>query len=150
MSALTPQEEKFLHNLEVLGLTQQRAAELAGISAPQQVLQKPEVANHRAHLQESMRRRTQITKDDVINGLKEAIDHAKLTDEPMAQIAGWREISKMLGYDAPKQVHIHLSGTAKDLRKQISGMTDSELVQSLGADDVIDGDFYEPKRLGSV
>ena len=148
MSALSPQEEKFLHNMEVLRLTQQRAAEIAGISNPQQVLQKPEVIEARTAMREAAARRVNISKDDVLIGLKEAIDHAKLTDEPMAQIAGWREISKMLGYDAPKQVNIVVSGNVKEIRKQISALTDAELVESLGADDVIDGDFYEPKRIG--
>lgn len=148
MDGLTPQEERFLHNMEVLGIPQVRAAELAGVANPTQTLQKPAVAERRLQMRDAVRSRVNITKDDVIVGLKEAIDHAKLTDEPMAQIAGWREISKMLGYDAPKQVNIVLSGDVKQVRKQISALTDAELIESLGAQDVIDADFYEVKRLG--
>jgi phage terminase small subunit len=148
MGALTPQEEKFLHHLEVLGVPQTRAAELSGISNPATVLQRPDVAIRRQQMRDAVRARVQITKDDVISGLKEAIDHAKLTDEPMAQIAGWREIAKMLGYDAPKQVNVTITGDVKQVRKQISTLTDAELLESLGAEDVIDADFYEIKRLG--
>ena len=149
MDTLTEEERQFLRNIEVMGLPVSRAAEIAGVASPQLTLQKPDAIDLRAKLRDATRQRVNITKDDCINGIREAIDHAKLTDEPMAQIAGWREISKMLGYDAPKQVNITISGNIRDLRKQVAALTDEDLVEALGADDVIDADFYPVKRLGN-
>lgn len=148
MDELTPKEAQFLHNLEVLQLPVGRAAAIAGISNQSETLRKPAVMAARDEIRAAVARRVNITKEDVINGIKDAIEQAKLIDEPMTQIAGWREIAKMLGYDAPKQVNVTISGTVKEVRRQISALTDSELVESLGAGDVIDGDFYEPRQLG--
>ena len=44
----------------------------------------------------------QATKIDVMAGLKEAIDMAKLMSEPATMIAGWREIGKLCGYYEPR------------------------------------------------
>ncbi len=146
LTSLTQEEEKFLYNLEVLGLPQQRAADMAGVGNPSALLKKPEVANARETLRAATRARVNITKDDVIRGYLDAVQDAKLLGDPMAQIAGWREISKSLGYDAPREVKITINGTAKEVRKQVAQLTDNDLVDLLGADSVIDGDFYVVKE----
>jgi hypothetical protein len=87
-----------------------------------------------------------ITKDDVVLGYRSAIEDAKLLSDPMAQIAGWREISKMLGYDAPREIKITLSGDVRATRKQIAQLDDASLIELLGAGNVIDADFYVVKE----
>ena len=141
--ALTADEEKFLYNLEVLGMTQLRAAQLAGVASPQDVLRRADVVTARTKLREAVRARAAITKDDVVHGIKDAIDQAVLITDPMAQIAGWREIAKMLGYDAPREVRVTISHDLSMRRRQIAQLPDDALVEMLGADDVIDADFSE-------
>lgn len=140
---LTESEEQFVYNLEVLGLTQQRAAQLAGVASPQEVLKRQDIVLARAKLRESVRARAAITKDDVVRGIKDAVDQAVLIADPMAQIAGWREIAKMLGYDAPREVHVTISSDVNQRRRQIAQLTDDALVEMLDASDVIDADFHE-------
>lgn len=140
---LTEAEEKFVYNLEVLGMSQARAAQLAGVASPTQVLKRAEVDDARTKLRAAVRQRAEITKEDVIDGVKKAIDQADLLADPMAQIVGWREISKMLGYDAPREVRVTISADASMRRRQIAQLTDDDLVEMLGADDIIDADFRE-------
>ena len=143
VNELTEAEQQFLYNSEVLKMTQQRAAELAGVSSPGAVLKKPSVIIAREKIRQSLRARVDITKEDVLTGIQKAIFQADLLSDPMAQIAGWREISKMLGYDAPREIKITINGAVKDVRKQIAQLGDEELVELLGADDVIDAEFYQ-------
>ncbi len=144
MTELSQQEQDFLYNLDVLGMTQSRAAELAGLgSNPSALLKKPTMLAARDELRVALRGNVQITREDVIAGYKKAIEKADLIDEPLAMIAGWREIAKMLGYEAPKEIHHHLTGTVTDMRRQLSQLTDAELLDQLGPDasDVLDGEF---------
>lgn len=140
---LSEAEQQFVYNIEVLGMTQQRAAEIAGVASPQHVLKRPDVVDAREKLRSVVRQRVEITKDDVIAGIKKAVDQADLLADPMAQIAGWREIAKMLGYDAPREVKITISADASLRKRQIAQLDDGELIELLGADDVIDAEFYE-------
>ena len=142
-TGLSEQEQKLLYNCEVLKMTQQRAAELAGYpSFPAAIMKRPDMLAAREQLRNMVRVRVNITKEDVINGIQKAIEHAVLLDDPMAQIAGWRDISKMLGYDAPREINITVSGAVRDVRRQVSQLGDEELVALLGADNVVDAEFY--------
>lgn len=147
LRALSQAEAEFAHNIEVRGMSVEVAAEQANLPVTgKKAAQDDAIAAQRAQLRDMMRARTHITKEDVIEGFRTAIDQAVLITDPMAQIAGWREIGKMLGYDAPTEVHITLSTDSNALKKQIKSMSDDKLVELLGAEDVIDGDFYEVKN----
>jgi hypothetical protein len=141
MDTLSDSEEKFLYHVEILGFTPARAAGLCGIDSPQNVLAKPRAVEMRAQLKDSLRKKTEITKEDVINGFMHAIQQADLLGEPMTQIAGWERISKMLGYDKPVEVIIW-NADAKGIRRQIAQVSDAELVKMLEADNIVDGEFY--------
>ena len=138
---LTDAHRNLIYHIDVLGVSVKRAGELCGISAPYEVLKRPEVAAAREALQQASRRRVNITKDDVLLGIQDAIQDAKLVEDPMAQIAGWREISKMLGYDAPRKVTVVLEGPVAQQRKMLEQLSDSEIAQ-LVDDNIIDGEFY--------
>jgi hypothetical protein len=140
---LSEAEQQFVYNIEVLGMSQSRAAEISGVRSPQVVLKRPEVIDAREKLRDVVRQRVEITKDDVIAGVKKAIDQADLLADPMAQIAGWREIAKMLGYDAPREIKVTISADASTRRRQIAQLDDDELIDLLDARDVIDAEFYE-------
>jgi hypothetical protein len=64
-----------------------------------------------------------------------------MTSDPQAQIAGWREIAKVLGFYAPKITKIEVSKTEARARKELSAMTEKELIEMAGSDDVIEGEF---------
>ncbi len=140
---LTEGEQKLLYNVEVLRLSVKRAGEMAGVPSPQTVLLKPHVVGAREQLRVQLRDRVNITREDVVRGLKDAIDDAKILADPMAQIAGWREIAKILGFDKTPNVSIHLTGGMADMTKQLQSMSLDELMKASGGDQIIDGAFYQ-------
>lgn len=141
-SDLSEGEQLFLYNLEVLGMPVVRAAEVAGVNSPYYLLKKPSVAAARERYREALRNRSDFTREDVVAGLKDAIDQAKVLADPMAQIAGWREIAKLKGYDKQTQVTVHIAGTAEQMTKQLQAMTTAQLLELAGGQNVLDGDFY--------
>lgn len=144
---LSEQEQLFLYNLEVLGLPVVRAAEMAGLKSPYYVLKRPSVVVAREKYREALRGRTDFSREDVIAGFKVAIDQASVIGDPMAQIAGWREIAKMQGYDRQVSVHLTLTGTVEQATKQIKGMTTEQLLEMSGQNaNAIDGDFYRVRE----
>lgn len=137
---LTDVERQLVHHIEVLGMSPARAAELLNIGSPYAMLQRPRVREAREIIRDNMRQhRVKFTKDDIVDGIKEAIDQAKLIDDPMAQIRGWTEIADLLGYKSKQSgVTINISN---DARKQIAALPDNELMRLAGDGDIIDGEF---------
>lgn len=138
---LTEVEVLFLYNVEVVGLTVIRAAEICGVKSPYNLLKKPHMVVARAKYREAIRGDVDFSRDDVVFGMKEAIDQAKVLGDPMAQIAGWREIGKIKGYDKVPQVNITLTGTIEDFKKQLVNMPTERLLELAGTN-ILDGDFY--------
>jgi phage terminase small subunit len=142
---LTQQEEAFLLNL-MQGMPKSTAVKQAGYtfkdasSAADKILKRPQVKNRLAQLQTEARQRAKFTQDDVLTGLEEAINDAKLAGDPNAQISGWREIAKMLGYYAPEQKKLEISHTHEKARQQLASLPEDELMKLAGGD-VIDGEF---------
>jgi phage terminase small subunit len=97
----------------------------------------------REHMKVALRTRVDITREDVIAGLKDAVEQAVILADPTAQIAGWREIAKILGYDKTPNVNVHIQGTLDQVRKQFQGMSMEQLMAEAGMQGVIDADFYK-------
>ena len=140
---LTDAESMFVYQMEVIGLPANRAAEVAGVASPYALLKRPHIIAAREQARLAVRGRTNFTRDDVVAGLKEAIDQAKILADPMAQIAGWREMAKILGFDKTPNVHLHMTGTIDNVRKQIAGMSTEELMRQMEDPIILDGDFYK-------
>lgn len=143
---LSETEQKLLYNVEVLGLNPTRAGELAGVSNPHAVLKRPQVLAAREKMKVALRGRVNITRDDVVNGMLEAIDQAKLIADPMAQIAGWREIAKILGYDQTRKIEININAPANRVREQLQQLSDDDLIELAGAENIIDAEFHEVRQ----
>ena len=140
---LTEQEQELLYNVEVLRVPVRRAGEMAGVSDPYSMLKRPAVVVARDKLRTELRGNVNITREDVIAGLLEAIDAAKVTGDALPQIAGWREIAKMLGYDKTPNVNIHIQGNLAQVRRQMQGLPMEELLREAGQQNIIDADFYQ-------
>src|SRR5690606_33812700 len=141
VAGLTDQEQMFLYQLEVVGLPVVRAGEIAGVSSPYNWLRKPHLVAAREQYRVAVRGRTDFTRDDIVAGIKEAIEQGKMLGDPMAQIAGWREISKLKGYDKTPNININLTGTEEQVIKQVRALSTSELVRIAGGE-ALDADFY--------
>jgi hypothetical protein len=86
-----------------------------------------------------------ITRKNVLDGLKEAIDMARIIGDPGVMIAGWREVGKMCGFYEAVKVKVDVSSGGVSLSQKIMGMSDADLLRlACGErleDDVIDGEF---------
>lgn len=140
-SSLTGPQANFVYNTEVLDMPVKAAAAEAGM--PMTHVSNPSVMSARLALRKELQGRLDVTKEDIIYGIKEAIKDAKLLQDPIAQIKGFEVLNKMFGFDAPKEVKITVDGTIDIVKKNISKMPDADLIKLLGADGIIDGDFHE-------
>lgn len=89
-----------------------------------------------------------ITRKNVLDGLKEAVDMARMLSEPMVMIAGWREIGKMCGFYEAVKVKVDLTSGGATLTTKLMTMTDEDLLrlatgQALEDGSVIEGDYEE-------
>lgn len=75
--------------------------------------------------------RLSIQREDVLNGLMEAVDQGRDQSNPMAMIRGWSEIAKMLGFYAPevKKVDLNVAGSL-DMEK-LHLLSDAELLAGI-------------------
>lgn len=138
---MTEDEANFLYNVEVLGLPARKAASMAGM--PVTKISAPHIIQSRELVKKSMRGAMQITKEDVVYGMSDAIYRAKLLCEPMTEIIGWEKIAKLLGYDQPQKIDINIHASIEVQQQQVRGMSDAELIKHLGAGAIIDAEFYE-------
>src|SRR5690606_38125020 len=76
MNGLTAEEAQFVYNCEVLGLPVRKAASMAGM--PPTMVAKPHLQQARELLKRELRGAVNITKDDVVFGMREAIARARI------------------------------------------------------------------------
>lgn len=144
MTDLAKDEQDLLQHVEVYGMNPHRAGQLLQITSPHDVLKRPHVMAAREALRRTLQAKTKITKEDVIEGIKRAIDQGYDIGDPSAQIRGWSEIGKLLNLYEPQRVNIHLTGRLKELRADIAQLPEAELLRLVGDDaNVIDADFYQ-------
>lgn len=142
---LSPQEQMFLYQLEVIGLPVLRAAEVAGVSSPYSVLKKPHIVSGREQYRRAVQGRTDFSREDIVAGMKAAIEQATILGDPMSQIAGWREIAKLKGYDKQPNVNINLTGTIDQVTRQLKALSTEQLAELAGGQ-VLDADFYQVRN----
>src|SRR5450759_4866892 len=53
--------------------------------------------------------RLSLRREDVLNGITEAIEMARLQGNSMAMIRGWSEIGRLMGLGAPERVKVDLN-----------------------------------------
>jgi phage terminase small subunit len=71
----------------------------------------------------------QITRQQVLEELKLAIQIAKQKSDPHAMIKGWVEIAKICGFYAPERKKIEVSATSRRLVEYIETLSEAELLQ---------------------
>ena len=79
-----------------------------------------------------------VTKKAVVDGLMEAVDMAKIKADPLAMIAGWREVGKMLGFYEPTKVNMNVSVNGQVLLSKMNTMSDAELLEQIAETDLTD------------
>jgi D-alanyl-D-alanine dipeptidase len=115
------------------------AGQKAGDQVENSALVQGELAKARAELAKS----TGITKEDVLDGLREAANMAQTMADPQAMVRAWSEIGKMLGHYAPEVKKV-VHGLDQESRDAIRRLDDSEL-HKLAKGRVIDSTAREVK-----
>lgn len=70
-----------------------------------------------------------FSRRDVLEGIADAIEQAKTMADPMAQIAGWREVAKICGYYAPEVKKVELTHSHKRKLDELELLSDQELLE---------------------
>lgn len=127
------------------GLTAATAARRAGYKHPAQaawnVESNPRVQEALREELDHYRQAAQVEREEVIAGIKDAINMAKLVADPNAMIKGWTELAKMLGYYAPEVKRVELSVPAERQRHQLETMSDNDLLEiASGRKRVVEGE----------
>lgn len=71
----------------------------------------------------------QIKRSDVIDGIMEAINLARLAADPATMIKGWTEVGKILGHYAPEVKKLEITDNQKRLQSKFEVMSDEELLR---------------------
>ena len=138
---LTAEEVNFVYNVEILGLPGRKAASMAGMPVGRMVA--PHIIQARELCKRELRGAVQITKEDVVWGMREATDMARMQGDPLTTLIGWEKLAKILGYDQPVKIDINVSASLEVQQKLVKEMSDEELTKFLGASDIIDAEFYD-------
>ena len=133
-SKLTSKQEAFIDG-KLSGLSDLAAAKQAGYSttslAPMTAALKDsrpvQTALQQAH--QALASVTSLRRQDIVNGVLEAIDRARMLGEPATEIKGWTELAKMLGFYAPEKIRIELTTDAGRLKQKFEMLSDEELLE---------------------
>ena len=129
---LTEKQRLFVHHLVNNKLNQTAAARQAGFNQPgtaaNALMKNPKVLAAIAEERLEYAKASGMTKQKVIEGFSEAIDLARIKADPIAMIAGWREIGKMCGFYEATKAKIELSVQGQVLIQRLNTMSDEELL----------------------
>lgn len=129
-------------------LNQTAAARQAGFNQPgtsaNALMKNPKVIKAIAVEREEYAKASGMTKQKVIDGFAEAIDLARIKADPIAMIAGWREVGKMCGFYEPQKTEVRVSVQGQVLLQQLNNMTDEQLLQMAEEDpSILEGEFLD-------
>lgn len=143
---LTEMQRMFVHHLVHNKLNQTAAARQAGFNQPgtsaHALVRNPRVIAAIAAERAEYAKASGMTKQKVIDGFSEAIDLARIKADPIAMIAGWREIGKMCGFYEPTKTKIEVSVQGQVLIQRMNSMSDEELLALAEGDPTaLEGEF---------
>ena len=99
-----------------------------------ELLKKPEIAAAVQEGEALIAAEAKLTRQDVLAGLREAIEMARLRADASAMIAGWREIAKMCGFYVPERHEVRLSADARAWQSELERLSDAELLTIIGGE----------------
>ena len=138
-AALTPKQTRFVQEYLVDG-NGSAAAVRAGYSpvsakvAASRMMTKDNAVRRAVEAQQRAdAARLRIRREDVLAGLLEAVDQARVQGDPAAMISGWKEIGRMQGYYAPDRVKAEVAVTGNVDMDRLTRLSDAELLKIIAA-----------------
>lgn len=138
LRALTTRQARFVQEYMVDGCGAQ-AAIRAGIAPTgahvwaSRTLRIAKVSEVLQARQSADATRLSIKREDLVAGLLEAVNQARVQSNPMAMVAGLRELGKMMGFYAPEVKKVDLNVKGKVDMDRLNTMSDAELIQIIEA-----------------
>jgi predicted transcriptional regulator len=83
-----------------------------------------------------------VTRQDVVEGIQEAIEMGRMLADPQAMIAGWREMAKICGFYAPETKRIELTIGAANVKNKFEMLSDEDLFK-IAHGRIIEGEATE-------
>ena len=121
-------ESQFATNI-AMGMTQTAAARAAGYNAQLggPLMKRPEIQDEIVIQAQSISRDLILSRNDVLQGLLDAVGDAKLQGDATPQIAGWREIGRIIGCYAPEERKVTYEGDVSVIQKRVMELSDAKL-----------------------
>ena len=130
---LTEQQKRFVQNWaegdSIPNAYQRAGYSIQDISYAYRMQKMPNILKHYNAVKAKWQEAAQLRREDVIEGLKESIEMAKLMSEPATMIAGWREIGKLCGFYEPKKVDLNINVNGSVVMERMNKMTDADLLK---------------------
>lgn len=131
---------KAVEAVAVRGMSIAEASAFAGLKpgTVRSMLADSRVKAYMQEMQKAHAEAMNVRREDVIRGILEAIEHAKMTNEPAVEIRGWEAIAKMQGYNAPETIIHDLPDDTKRMMEKLQNMKESDLAKLAGMDNLIE------------
>ena len=136
-SKVTEKQELFIE-AKVHGLNDLQAAKAAGSSTANGFTNSVTVREQLAAARRWLTDTTQIKRLDVIEGVIDGIEMARMQGDSANVIKGWCEVGKILGHYAPEVKRLELSTDHARMRSKFESLSDEELL-AISEGTVIDG-----------
>ena len=75
--------------------------------------------------------RLSIQREDVLNGLLQAAEMAKLQCDPAGMVAAWKQVGHLMGYYSPARIKVDVSVAGSLEMKRLSQLSDAELIKMI-------------------
>ena len=95
------------------------------------LVRMPNILALKAQLSAKYEATAGMDRKQVMDGLKEAIEMAKLMSEPASMIQGWKTIGQMCGYFAPVEHRVKVDVTGNVTMQTLSALSDAELLEMI-------------------
>jgi hypothetical protein len=130
---MSPRQARFIAEYAVDG-NAAAAARRAGYSPRSSRVNGPRLLSNAAvrealHVsQQAEAERLQLDRQQVLNGLMEAVEIARAKADAHALIRAWSEIGKMCGFYAPERKTVEVSVASRRVIDKLESMSDEELL----------------------
>ena len=126
-SAVTEKQAKFVE-AKLHGLSDNAAAQAAGLANGTNTSRSPTIKEQLTAARRWLTDTTQIKRLDVIEGVIDGIEIARMQGDAGNVIKGWTEVGKILGHYAPEVRKIELSLGQSQLRAKFEALSDADLL----------------------
>ncbi len=105
-----------------------RAGYADGAQMAYRMVHMPNVLKLRAEYAAAYAISADMDRKQVMEGLKEAIEMAKLMAEPATMIQGWKVVAQMCGFMAPVETRVKVDVSGNVTMGKLEAMSDAELL----------------------